>query len=143
MLTSSGDGGLQISEISYTFFLQADRSLMIGLIDPSAWLDRGRIANDENKHFLNGSFVQNATIEYPDYTVGGVFRAPGNSSRPEITVVVSGSDGITDVPDRSYQDLLDLNSEGRGLFLGAGASWLFDHWSFRAGGWFRNDDHPV
>ena len=143
VLTAGGDGGVQVSELNYTFFLANDRSLMLGLIDPSAWLDRGRIANDENKHFLNGSFVNNATIAFPDYTLGGVFRVLGNNRRPEIAVVISGSDGIADTPDRSYQDLLDLNEDGRGVFLGTGVSWLNDRTSWRIGAWLRNDGQDV
>ena len=143
VLTAGGDGGVQVSEFNYTFLLDDNRSLMLGLIDPSAWLDRGRIANDENKYFLNGSFVNNATIAFPDYTLGGVFRVLGNDRRPEITVVISGSDGIADTPDRSYQDLLDLNEDGRGVFLGTGASWLNDRTSWRIGAWLRNDDQDV
>lgn len=143
VLTAGGGSGVQISEFNYTFYLDNNRSLMLGLIDPSAWLDRGRIANDENKHFLNGSFVNNATIAFPDYTLGGVFRLLGNERRPEITVVVSGSDGIADTPDRSYQDLLNLNDDGRGVFLGSGASWLNEHTAWRIGAWLRNDDQAV
>jgi len=143
VLTAGGDGGVQVSEFNYTFLLEDKRSLMLGLIDPSAWLDRGRIANDENKHFLNGSFVNNATIAFPDYTLGGVFRVLGNDRRPEITVVISGSDGIADTPDRSYQDLLDLNEDGRGVFFGTGVSWLYDRTSWRIGAWLRNDDQDV
>lgn len=143
VLTAGGDAGLQISEFNYTFFLRGQRSLMMGLVDPSAWLDRGRIANDENTHFLNGSFVNNAMIAFPDYTLGGVFRALGNDRRPEITIVVSGSDGIADTPDRSYQDLLDLNEDGRGVFVGSGASWLTERTSWRVGAWLRNDDQDA
>lgn len=143
VLTAGGGSGVQVSEFNYTFFLDTDRTLMLGLIDPSAWLDRGRIANDENKHFLNGSFVNNATIAFPDYTLGGVYRAVANNRRPEITVVIAGSDGIADTPDRSYQDLLNLNEDGRGVFLGSGASWLFDRISWRVGAWLRNDGQTV
>ncbi len=143
VLTSDGDGGVQISELNYTFFMQEGRTLMVGLIDPSAWLDRSRITNDENQQFLNGSFVNNATIAFPDYTLGGVYRMTGKGRRPELTLVLAGSDGISDLPDRSYQDLLDLTSEGRGVFLGAGGSWLFERASFRVGAWVRTDDHLV
>ncbi len=143
VLTSDGDGGLQISELNYTFFMQEDRTLMLGLIDPSAWLDRSRITNDENQQFLNGSFVNNATIAFPDYTLGGIFRLQGKGRRPELTLVLAGSDGITDLPDRSYQELLDLTSDGRGVFLGAGSGWSFEHSSWRIGAWIRTDDHLV
>ena len=143
VLTEDGEGGVQVSEFNYTFRLEKDNSLMVGLIDPSAWLDRGRIANDENRQFLNGSFVNNATIEFPDYTLGAVYRIPVQGRRPAITMVVSGSDGITDLPDRSYQDLLDFNEEGRGVFVGAGANWLAGPSSWRIGAWVRTDDHAV
>lgn len=143
VLTNDGDGGVQISEFNYTIRPGGGNSLMLGLIDPSAWLDRGRIANDENQHFLNGSFVNNATIEFPDYTLGMVYRSTARGRRPEVTVVIAGSDGIADLPDRSYQDLLDFNDEGRGLFAGSGASWLFDRLSLRIGAWIRTDDHEV
>ncbi|MBT8077043.1 MAG: carbohydrate porin [Gammaproteobacteria bacterium] len=143
VLTAGGDGGVQISELNYTFFMGGNRSVMLGLIDPSAWLDRGRIANDENIHFLNGSFVNNSTIAFPDYTLGGVFRFPAENRRPEFTLVITGSDGIADTPDRSYQDLLDLNDDGRGIFLGAGAAWLNERTSWRVGAWLRNDNQGV
>ncbi len=143
VLTEDGDGGIQISEFNYTLRFDNEDSLMLGLIDPSAWLDRGRIANDENRQFLNGSFVNNATIEFPDYTLGSVYRARARGGRPEVTIVLSGSDGITDLPDRSYQDLLDLNEDGRGVFLGAGAQWQVDESAWRLGAWVRTDDRAV
>ena len=143
VLTAGGDGGVQISEFNYTFFLDENRSLMLGLIDPSAWLGRGRIANDENNDFLNGSFVNNATIAFPDYTIGGVFRLPGDGQGPDITVLISGSDGIADTPDRSVQDLLDINEDGRGMFLGTEANWLHERTAWRIGAWLRNDDQNV
>ena len=143
VLNRDGDGGLQISEANYTFFLDNQSSLMVGLIDPSAWLDRSRITNDENTHFLNGSFVNNATIEFPDYTLGGVMRWQQADRRPELTFVIASSDGIGDLPDRSYQDLLKLTAEERGAFVGFGAGWLREATSFRLGAWLRTDDHTV
>ncbi len=143
VLTSDGEGGVQISEFNYSFSMQGNRTLMLGLIDPSAWLDRSRISNDENKQFLNGSFVNNATIDFPDYTLGGVYRVLRSEHRPELTIVVAASDGIADLPDRSYQDLLDFTADGRGVFAGAGVSWLFERSSWRVGTWLRTDDHLV
>ena len=143
VLTPDGNDGIQISEVNYSFFMSGGKRLMLGLIDPSAWLDRSRIANDENLHFLNGGFVHNATIEFPDYTLGGVFRWLGSGRRPELSFVVGSSEGLADLPDRSYQDLLDVGAAERGAFLGAGASWLFERASFRLGAWTRTDEHVV
>ena len=143
VLNRDGDGGLQISEFNYTFFLEDEKTVSAGLIDPSAWLDLGRIATDENTEFLNGSFSHNATIQFPDYTLGGVFNWNGWDRGPDLAVVVSSSDGIADVPDNSYQDLLNLGSSGRGVFVGAQAGWSHNQLAFRLGGWWRSDEHRV
>ena len=100
VLDRDGDSHLQVSEFHYTFHMTDERRLMVGLVNPSAWLDRSRITNDENTHFLNGNFKNNATIEFPDYTLGAVMRWLGSESRPEISLVVASSKGISDLPDR-------------------------------------------
>ncbi len=143
VLNKDGDGGVQISELNYTFHIKDERTLMIGLINPSAWLDRSTIANDENQQYLNGSFKNNATIEFPDYTLGGVFRWTGSEARPEVSLVIASSDGKADVPDRSYQDLLQLTSDQRGAFLGIDVGWHREKTSTRLGTWLRTDDHVV
>ena len=143
VLNRDGDGGVQISEFNYTFYIGDDRRLMVGLVNPSAWLDRSRISNDENTQFINGSFKNNATIEFPDYTLGAVMRWLGSTARPEISLVIASSDGIADLPDRSYQDLLDLSTDDRGAFVGADAKWLRDRTTIRLGAWLRSGDHEV
>jgi len=143
VLNRDSDGGIQVSEFHYTFRFQDSMSLSLGLIDPSASLDRSRIANDENTHFLNGSFVNNATIDFPDYTIGGVLRIAATGARPELAIIVASSDGIADYPDRSYQDLLSLTSGERGAFFGVGSKWLLNEWTLRFGSWLRTDDHAV
>lgn len=119
------------------------RSLSVGLIDPSAWLDRSRITNDENTHFLSGNFVNNATIEFPDYTLGIVGRNPQSGIQPELILILASSAGLADLPDRSHQDLLDLNADGRGAFLAVGAGWRRKQLSMQLGGWLRTDRHET
>ena len=143
VLNRDGDGGIQVSEFNYTFSLKDDRRLMVGLVNPSAWLDRSDITNDENTHFISGSLKNNTTIEFPDYTLGAIMRWLGSAAQPEIVLVVASSDGIADLPDRSYQDLLNLSSDQRGVFAGIDANWLGDRTSLRLGTWLRSDDHAV
>ncbi len=143
VLDQDGNSHIQVSEFHYTFYMADERRLMVGLVNPSAWLDRSRIANDENTHFLNGNFKNNATIEFPDYTLGAVIRWLGSESRPEVSLVVASSKGISDLPDRSYQDLLDISSDSRGAFVGTDAKWLRDRTTFRLGAWVRTGDCPV
>jgi hypothetical protein len=116
---------------------------MVGLVNPSAWLDRSHTTNDENTHFINGSFKNNATIEFPDYTLGAVMRWLSSAARPEITLVAASAQGIADLPDRSYQDLLDLSSEQQGAFVGTDATWFRERTTLRLGAWLRSNDHPV
>lgn len=143
VLDRDGNSHMQVSEFHYTFHLTDDRRLMVGLVNPSAWLDRSRITNDENTHFLNGNFKNNATIEFPDYTLGAVMRWLGSGPRPEVSLVVASSRGISDLPDRSYQELLDISSDNRGTFVGADAKWLRGRATIRLGAWVRTEDHPV
>jgi len=72
--------------------------LTVGLLDPSGYLDRRRITNDENVQFLGASFVNNPTIEFPDYTLGLVYERPGNAGGPQINAVLTSSNGLIDNP---------------------------------------------
>lgn len=143
VLDRDGGSHIQVSELHYTFHMPSDRWLMTGLINPSAWLDRSRISNDENTQFINSSFKNNPTIEFPDYTLGALMRWPGAESRPEILLVVASSAGIADLPGRTYQELLSLSDDERGAFLGAEAHWRRDRAYLRAGSWLRTSDHQV
>ncbi len=141
VISNGSGGGVQISEFNYTLRFTHNNSMKLGLVDPSAWLDRSRIANDENLHFLNGSFVNNATIEFPDYTLGAIYHRSSSNRFPEIVAIVTNAKGLADLPDRSYQHLLEFDGRNDGLFLAAGASWNGQNSNARLGLWIRTDDH--
>ena len=48
-------------------------TLMIGKIDFTGIFDASAFADDETSQFLNGAFVDNPTIPFPDYSLGVVF----------------------------------------------------------------------
>jgi hypothetical protein len=75
-------GRVQLSELNYQLHRPAGRELTFGLLDASGYLDRTRITNDENVQFLGASFVNNPTIEFPDYTLGAVYQSPAAGRRP-------------------------------------------------------------
>ena len=140
VLDESGHSHLQVSEFHYRFDFDGAQ-LTIGEIDPSAHLDRSRIANDENTHFLSQGFVNNPTIQFPDYTPGIMYRITAQERRPEVTVIVASSDGIADNPTRSYRDLIDVSAAGKGVFAAAGARWFLDETRIGVGTWLRTDKH--
>ncbi len=142
VLDSDGGSHVQISELHYRMRLGEQAQLWIGQIDPSAQLDRSRIANDENTQFLGASFVNNPTIAFPDYTLGLLYRLKAEGRRPEYTVILSSSDGIADNPSRSYRELIDVTAAGKGLFAAAGARWYLGDTRIGAGAWLRTDEHP-
>jgi hypothetical protein len=139
---SKGNSRVQISELNYRWIINDSKELTIGQIDPSAHLDRSRIANDENAHFLGASFVNNPTIQFPDYTLGLMYRINRTAASPEITGILAASDGLADNPSRSYRDLIDLAGDGKGVFLGLGARWAINATRIGIGGWYRSDDQP-
>jgi hypothetical protein len=112
---------IQISELNYRWAINDRNALTVGQIDPSAHLDRSRIANNENSHFFGASFVNNPSIEFPDYSLGLMYRRTGDAKIPEITAILSSSDGLADNPGRSYRELIDISEAGKGIFMGLGA----------------------
>ncbi len=142
VLDSDGSGHVQVSEFHYSFGIGERSRLTIGQIDPSAQIDTSGIANDENTQFLGASFKNNATIEFPDYTLGAVYRRDAADTAPALTVMVSASDGIADNPSRSYRDLIDLSGAGKGLFAVGALRWNRGDVEAGAGLWLRTDDRP-
>jgi hypothetical protein len=140
-LDRDGRGRLQVSEFNYNRAL-GENEISAGLIKPTGYLDTSEVANDETGQFLGASFVNNTTIEFPDYTLGATYRMPPKASRPGITVVASSSNGLADNPNRSYSELVDVTAKGKGAFVAAEASGEIKTVTWRAGAWTNTADHP-
>lgn len=134
------DGRVQISELNYRLDRTGER-LTIGLIDPSSYLDRSRITNDENVQFLGVSFVNNPTIEFPDYTLGAAYERAARNRVPQINAVVTSSNGIADNPNLSYSQLIQVVEDNKGVFGALGVGWVNDAGLVRLGVWFNTRDH--
>ena len=134
-------GRLQISEFNYRFADAFDGSLTLGLIDASAYLDRSRITNDENIQFLGASFVNNPTIEFPDYTLGVVWEKEATSELPELNIVLASASGLADNPNLSYSQLIQLTDDNDGVFAAVGAGWVQKSFLFRLGAWINTQPH--
>ncbi len=141
-LDEDSKGRIQISEIGYRYIIDQSQSLTFGLIDVSGYFDQSRIASDENTQFLGVSFVQNPTIEFPDYALGMVYK---NSFQTGLVFrsAVSSSHGISDNPNLSYSQLVDINSDNKGLFLISSLSQHLGDWLFKGGVWLNTADHQT
>jgi carbohydrate-selective porin OprB len=66
-----GNESIIVKELYYRCWLFRDRlELMIGKIDFTGYFDAVEYANDEVTQFLNGAFVDNPAIPFPDYSLG-------------------------------------------------------------------------
>lgn len=136
-LDEDSQGRVQLSELYYTHF-SADWTLSAGLLDVSGFFEQSRLASDEATQFLGAFFVGNPTIEFPDYTLGIVYEA-GLPHNVVLRAALASSDGLADNPERSYSQLLTVES-GEGVYAIASASWEAKRWLLRSGVWLNTAD---
>lgn len=136
-------GRVQVSEVNYRLQTTHGARLTAGLIDPSSYLDRTRITNDENVQFLGVGFVNNPTIEFPDYTLGLAYERPGARARPQLNAVLASSNGLADNPNVSYSQLLQVGGTDKGVFAGLGLGWVSERQLVRVGGWLNTRSHAT
>lgn len=134
-------GRAQLSELYYSRRFGNDRVVNLGLIDPSAYMDTSRITNDENLQFLGVSFVNNPTIEFPDYTVGGVFEQKYGERGPVVRLIVTSSNGLADNTNVSYAQVVDIDDPDKGLFIGLRTGWKTDFQLLSVGVWWHTAPH--
>lgn len=143
-VNSRDKGRVQLSELYLEYGIEGF-SAVAGLIDASGFLDSSHVANDEAGQFINGSLVNNPSIEFPDYTLGGVMSFEGAGLRPSVTLLVGGSSGLGDNPSRSYTELAQLGTSGKGVFAAAEFGWNVDELgedgAIRLGVWTNTADH--
>jgi len=137
------DGRIQLSELYYQFSHADGDRLTAGLLDPSSYLDRTRITNDENVQFLGASFVNNPTIAFPDYTLGAVYEKPGSGRRPQLNAVLTSSNGLADNPNLSYSQLIRLRGDDDGAFAALGLGWVSERRLVRVGAWVNTRTHLI
>ncbi len=137
-------GRVQISEVRLVVPVVADLRAHAGILDATGYLDVSRIANDENLFFLGVPFVNNPTIEFPDYALGGALEGTLPVGLPlRIGATFLSSHGLADNPNVSYAQLLDLGEEGKGVFVGTALRWVTPGARVSVGGWVNTAEHPL
>lgn len=139
-LDAQGKGRLQVSEIHYTQRIGVNTFTM-GILDPDCRLDNSEIANDETSQFLSNSFVNNPTIAFPDYTLGGCMHIHQGLAPYGLNVLVTSSHGLADNPGRSYSELFDVGANGKGVFSGVELYRQTAYGVWRAGFWHNTADN--
>lgn len=134
-------GRVQLSEVRLVAPVADELRLHGGLLDATGFLDVSRIANDENIFFLGVPFVNNPTIDFPDYAIGVALEGalPGADGW-EVGAAVTSSNGLADNPNVSYTQLLSLDDEEKGVFAGAALRWEGDGKRVSVGAWTNTAD---
>ncbi|MDR9436719.1 MAG: carbohydrate porin [Thiohalophilus sp.] len=139
-LDGEGKGRLQVSEIHYTRRI-GKNIFTVGIIDPDCRLDNSEIANDETSQFLGNAFINNPTIAFPDYTLGGCIHIHQDLAPYGLNVLVTSSHGLGDNPGRSYSELFDVGENGKGVFTGIELYRQTAYGIWRAGVWQNTADN--
>ena len=134
-LDSEGSGRVQVSEL-YFDLPYGNVTTLVGLLNPTAFLDQSKIANDENTQFIGTAFVNNPTIAFPDYTLGATLQYQPNFAL-NYTLFVSSSHGLADNPDTSYSELSDLDADDKGTFVAGQVISKYPGNTLRAGIWLN------
>ncbi len=142
-LDADRSGRVQLSELKYSRTWAESFALTVGLLDPTVYLDATRIDNDENVQFLGASFVNNPTVEFPDYTLGAVSRIPMLDGRGRLTLLLAGSNGLADNPERSYSELLNVTDSTKGVFAAIETAVTTRAAAVKAGLWIHSADHTT
>lgn len=141
-LDRDGNGRLQVSEFVYVVPIRAG-GVAVGLVDVTAYLDASEVANDEGSQFLAAALVNNPTVGFPDYTLGGVYARLPAGEGPGWVLAVTGSNGLADNPDASYTQLVDVSAHGKGVFSALELQWQHALDVYRLGGWWSTADHEA
>lgn len=141
-LNGRREGRVQLSEVRLVVPLGEGSRVHGGLLDATHFLDVSRIANDENLFFLGVPFVNNPTIEFPDYALGAALDGaiPGTDSW-RVGAVVTSSHGLADNPGVSYAQLLSVDEPDKGVFAGLATRWVGEGRRLSLGGWVHTAPH--
>lgn len=139
-LNVNNEGRIQLSELYYHHEFSPSQVITAGLLDVSGFFEQSRIASDETTKFLGVSFTGNPSIEFPDYSLGLVYKHSLKEG-PVLRAALASSHGISDNPKRSYSQLLSVKDDDKGIFAIASASWKNNSWLLRVGTWVNTENH--
>ncbi len=140
-LNAQDKGRLQVSELSLNRSL-TNGAFRIGIIDLTAVFDTSDVANDETAQFLSSELVNNASIPFPDYTLGTVYTHTQLGEYPlTLHAAMTSSNGLSDNPNKNYTELLDVFTGEKGMFAISELVWN-KPMTTRIGAWHHSAVYP-
>ncbi len=141
--SGTGNGRLQLSSLFFhTLDKKADYQWQVGLIEVSTLIDTSSISNDEVSQFLSSTFVNNLTINFPDYALSARLEAHDWLQDSVVRLVVSSGMGMSDSESATYSEAFDVFETNNGVFYAAEILHQQADWLLNAGYW-RNTNHAL
>lgn len=139
------DGNLHVSELFTNIKLSNEHNVMLGIMDGTGWLDTSIITNDDTRNFITPDFVNNLTIDFPDY-------APAIGLLSQLKIGVSNTLyfstarelDISQAKVHEYHEQVGVEGEDtddRGLFAANETAWVIDNGLIAIGAWLRSGDY--
>lgn len=139
-LNKNGEGRVQVSELFYEKEF-GPATVFGGLLNPTSSLDNSDLMNDETSQFLATPLVNNPTIGFPDYSLGGLLHHEPSSNLPGFNLFISSSHGLGDNPNASYDELFHIGDDEKGFFTAIEAYNYSKSITWRFGAWHNSADH--
>lgn len=134
---SHGDGRIAATQLFYEL-AAGPGQFRAGLLDPTALLDGNDVANDEYSQFLADSFVNNPTIGFPSFVLGGAYQ--GQASQNIDYKLFAGSDSGLEENGSSYHNVFAVGGHRgdhrKGAFTAAELDYHDNGYTAQAGAWY-------
>ncbi|WP_318269500.1 hypothetical protein [Salinisphaera orenii] len=141
-LDSDGDGRIAATQFFYELPAGSGK-FRAGLLDPTALLDANSVAGDEYTQFLADSFVNNPSIAFPSFVLGGAYQGRVNN-RVSYKLFLGSDSGLEDERDPTYGNVFDLDGDrgryDKGAFTTAELDWHANGYALKGGLWYDTGD---
>lgn len=139
------DGNLHVSELFTKIKLSEKNNFLIGIMDGSGWLDTSLISNDDTRNFITPDFINNLTIDFPDYTPGiGLTHLINESVMSTVYLSTARELDISQAKVHQYHEqegVDELDTDDRGVFAATETAWYLDNGFTSIGAWLRSGNY--
>lgn len=132
----NGDGRLAITQLYYQ---NHNNAFNAGLLFPAAYLDTNNVANDEYHQFMGTTFVNDSTIEFPIYVLGGTYDQKIDS-RMNVQFLLTST---RDLYGYNYTHLWGIHAADKGGFGATQFNWTVNQYLGNIGVWVNGNEQNV
>lgn len=138
------DGNVHVSELFTNIKLSESSNVFMGIMNGSGWLDTSLISNDDTQNFITPDFINNLTLDFPDYTPGiGLITQINPTVMSTFYLSTARELDISQANIHEYgdQEGTEEDTDDRGFFAATETAWVIDNGFISLGAWYRSGDY--